>query len=401
MRIPRRLLRLTAAMLFLTALLAPVVLADDWYESKSGYYTVQDGDGQILFMRSVQIQVGDEYISGDNKLYRVTEVDDQARRAVAVYVEDIPQAQWQVAQTAQEGGGKPKVALYCTHTDESYVPSDGSESAKEKGGIVDVAEALTQSLQDNNVDAVLNDASHVPHDAGAYRRSRQTAVELLEEVQPELLLDIHRDGVPADQYEANFTGPEASQVRVVIGKGNQNYEVNKELAITLKQVADEKYPGLIKDIYLGKGSYNQDLMPNAILLEFGTHELEKEAAIESTKYMAEVIGATLGAQPAATPAPEDGEGQGGAAASPAPGNQNSQDGQGPEGAQQGAGKAKASSSAWKTVGIIAAVLVAGGLIYLAVFVGTGRRGGAAGSFFKELTSVGKPNHGDDDKGSPS
>lgn len=394
MTLSKRLAALTLAVVCCMALAAPSALADDWYEAKSGYYTVQDQNGQILFMRSSQIQVGDEYISGDNKLYQITEVDDQARRAVAVFEQDMPvMAGWQVAQTAKQDGGKPKVAIYCTHTDESYVPSDGAESAKEKGGIVDVADALAERLNANNMEAVVNDTSHVPHDAGAYRRSRQTAVEMMEEVRPALLLDIHRDGVPADQYEANFTGKHASQVRLVVGKGNQNYGVNKELALKIKQVADEKYPGLIKDIYLGKGSYNQDLMPDSMLMEFGTHEIDKEAVINSTEYMAEVIGVMMGVEPTATQAPQ--EGQNGAAATPAP----NSNGEGAKGAQQGTGTTKTGSSGWKTAGIIAAILVVGGLIYLAVFVSSGRRKQAAGSFFKEMTSIGKPDHDDDDKGS--
>ena len=62
----------------------------------------------------------------------------------------------------------------------------------------------------------------------------------------------------------------------------------------LKAIADDRYPGLIKDIYIGKGNYNQDLYPRAILLEFGTHEMEKALVIDSTKYMAEVVNTALG-----------------------------------------------------------------------------------------------------------
>ena len=54
-------------------------------------------------------------------------------------------------------------------------------------------------------------------------------------------------------------------------------------------MADKKYPGLIKDIYIGKGNYNQELYPQALLLEFGTHEIEKEKAIGATEYIADVL----------------------------------------------------------------------------------------------------------------
>lgn len=96
-----------------------------------------------------------------------------------------------------------------------------------------------------------------------------------------------------------------TKVRIVIGRGNQNREANEEFALKVKAVADKLYPGLVKDIYLGKGSYNQDLMPRAILLEFGTHESDKERVLESTGFMAQVLGTTLGASGTepSTPAP--------------------------------------------------------------------------------------------------
>ena len=49
------------------------------------------------------------------------------------------------------------------------------------------------------------------------------------------------------------------------------------------------YPGLIKDIYMGKGAYNQDLAPRSVLLEFGTHTLDKELVLKSVTPMSEVI----------------------------------------------------------------------------------------------------------------
>ena len=53
------------------------------------------------------------------------------------------------------------------------------------------------------------------------------------------------------------------------------------------------YPGLIKDIFIGKGNYNQEIMPHAILLEFGTHTISKERALASTELMANVLNKTL------------------------------------------------------------------------------------------------------------
>lgn len=97
-------------------------------------------------------------------------------------------------------------------------------------------------------------------------------------------------------------GENASKVRLLVGRSNQNSEVNRAFAKQLKAVADKKYPGLIKDIFIGKGNYNQDLSPNAILLEFGTHTISKERVFQSTDVMADVVSTTLyGEQTGSTP----------------------------------------------------------------------------------------------------
>jgi len=139
---------------------------------------------------------------------------------------------------------------------------------------------------------VYSEESFLPHDADAYNRSRATAEELLKKG-PDALLDIHRDAIPAEQYETTVGGEDISMVRLFVGRSNQNSAANKAFAQQIKKLADEKYPGLIKDIYIGKGNYNQELYPQALLLEFGTHKIEKDKAIGATKYIANVLDEVL------------------------------------------------------------------------------------------------------------
>ena len=118
--------------------------------------------------------------------------------------------------------------------------------------------------------------------------------EALLKKSPEALFDIHRDGVSAEEYETEVEGEEISKVRLFVGRSNANREANMAFAKKLKKAADAEYPGLVKDIYMGKGNYNQELYPQALLLEFGTHEIEKDKVMESTGYMAKVVDQVLG-----------------------------------------------------------------------------------------------------------
>ena len=202
------------------------------------------------------------------------------------------------------------------------------------------ARSFRDELQKKGIDVILDESTHLPHDASAYRRSRQTAERLLQD-RPDAIIDIHRDGIP-DETEYNYAadGEQASRVRLLVGRSNQNSEVNREFAKQIKAVADEQYPGLIKDIFIGKGNYNQDLSPNAILLEFGTHTISKDRVLNSTDLMANVVSTALyGTQTSA--------------------------------ASQGQGAASANRSSVKGIGWLLLVLIVGVILFALAQTGGG------------------------------
>ncbi|MBQ4264665.1 MAG: stage II sporulation protein P [Clostridia bacterium] len=278
-------------------------------EDDSAIHTAVDENGQPLFAIAGAICEGDEYISADNTLYRIKSISGTSAIAEHIGVEAMPDVSWLDAGIAQpvfaarydavmtantgDSDSKKLIAMYVTHSDESYIPSDGTQSIEGQGGIYDVAREFRNSLQQKGIDVILDESTHLPHDSGAYRRSRRTAERLLQH-RPDAIIDIHRDGIPdASEYAAELDGKSISQVRLLVGRSNQNSEVNRTFAKQIKAVADKKYPGLIKDIFIGKGNYNQDLSPNAILLEFGTHTISKERVLGSTDVMADVVSTTL------------------------------------------------------------------------------------------------------------
>lgn len=286
---------LTALFVAALLMLCPHALAED-----ETVYTMVDASGRTITQRAGQMHVGDEYISGDDVLYRIVSVDDASHTAVAEYLGDAAidplalsafldlRASAEKSAEKNESDGKKLICMYSTHSDESYIPEDGEYSKWENAGIYDVGNALKDELEKRGINVVYSEESFLPHDADAYNRSRSTAEELLKKG-PDALLDIHRDAIPAEQYETTVDGEDISMVRLFVGRSNQNSAANKAFAQQIKKTADEKYPGLIKDIYIGKGNYNQELYPQALLLEFGTHKIEKDKAIGATKYIADVF----------------------------------------------------------------------------------------------------------------
>lgn len=253
-------------------------------------------DGDVLTQIAIEPSIGDEYIAADNVRYEIVDIQGHIALAQVLGTVTLPSTSWRngTADVAVVMTTKTKVGIYCTHSDESYEPSDGYYSTRDRGSIYQVAHALSSSLEERGIDVTVSDQLHHPHDAGAYRRSRQTAVQLLKSVLPDCLIDIHRDGIPdPGSYAVAIDGSQVAKVRLLVGRGNQNAAVNKEFALMIKAIADERYPGLIKDIYMGKGTFNQDLLPHSILLECGTYTLEKEKVLSSMPMMADVLDLAL------------------------------------------------------------------------------------------------------------
>ncbi len=275
--------------LALLTLLIPVAQAE------TTVWTLVDERGTTITHIADEPTVGDSYISGDNLLYEVTSVTGSTATVTEKGPVALPSIDWLDADAALPvSATSRRIALYCTHSDECYEPTDGAYSIRGRGAIYDVADTLAEALENRGITASVAEDQHHPHDAGAYRRSRQTAVRLLQDAAPDCLLDIHRDGIPdPDSYAVTLGGEPASKVRLLVGRGNQNADVNKEFALLIKAVGDRLYPGLIKDIYLGKGTFNQDLSPRSLLLECGTYTLPKERVLASMPLMADVISRAL------------------------------------------------------------------------------------------------------------
>jgi len=265
-------------------------------------YTLYSTDGERLTSRGGRMYVDDEYVAGDNRHFRVVEVDDEAYTAYAEYIgqaavsvggPDMCRDIFAGLNEAHAEEGKGLICMYSTHSDESYVEGDGKSSKMEDAGIYDVGGEFKRELEKLGYTVIYSDETFHPHDAGAYSRSASTAEEYVKK-SPEAIFDIHRDGISADEYETEVDGEELSMVRLFVGRSNTNRDANMAFAQEIKAAADEKYPGLVKDIYMGKGNYNQELYPRALLLEFGTHEIDKELVLRSTGYVAEVVDTVIG-----------------------------------------------------------------------------------------------------------
>lgn len=269
-------------------------------------YTIKDAGNNLLSKMSRVVSVGDELITAGGKLYSIDRV--KGRNAIANFKGvDKDFIAWQnyfsnqaVPVANQQGYKSNKVAIYHTHSAESYVPTDGTESKPGNGGIFQVGNAFAEQLKKEGVEVIHDTSSHEPRDKNSYYRSRRTAVQLLKQ-NPVTLIDIHRDGIPdPNYYSKQVNGQNVTQMRLVVGRQNPKMESNKEFAKRVMAAVNKQYPGLIKEIFIANGNYNQDLTPTAMLVEVGTHTNSREAAEKGIALFADSLPDVLGIGKAAT-----------------------------------------------------------------------------------------------------
>lgn len=262
------------------------------------YYTVYNSEtNDVLFLKGDNVYVGDEYISADNKRYVIEAVDGEEKTGKAKFVENVKMPVFNIKKAETDlqsvsAANSKKIGIYHTHNDECYDDADGTDSIYGKGGIHDVGKKFKEAFEKLGIEVYYSENLHLPHDSGAYQRSLPTATTLLENGL-DALFDVHRDATPRKEYITEVDGVTMSKVRMVVGSANQNSAVNKEFALTIKAYADEVYPGLIKDIYIGKGNYNQQLYSKAMLFEFGTNTIEKSLVLKSCEPLAKTLDVVL------------------------------------------------------------------------------------------------------------
>jgi stage II sporulation protein P len=268
------------------------------------HFTIYSEQGQMLLQTGWMVTVDDEYVDEGNRHWRVVSVEGDRATAVQIGMFSL-EIDHQHATAEMRGAAArswllpavaapqtASIAVYHTHGDESYVPGDGTDS-KPRGGIMDVGAQLVQTMQAQGATVQHNRSRHAPHDSGAYRRSRRTAASLIRQGSG-TLLDVHRDAAPRAAYETEVDGQPASRVMLVVGRANPQMQTTLNFARSFKRTLDEQHPNLMRGIFFGRGSYNQDLSPRAMLLEIGSHRTPKEHALRTATIVGRAMPAVLG-----------------------------------------------------------------------------------------------------------
>lgn len=211
-------------------------------------------------------------------------------------------ARWRAYQEElAESVGKVRVAVYSTHSSESYTSYSGEAKVYgQLGGVYRASNALVDELAAAGIGGVVDDTIHDwPDWNKSYANSLTTAENLLA-MYPNLqvLIDMHRDaGVSRANSIVTVNGKSAAKIMLVCGSNKRynhpNWQENKEFMNKIAEKTDEMYPGLLRRVSVQSGRYNQHIFNRAILVEMGTTENTIEEVEYSARLLANVLAVVL------------------------------------------------------------------------------------------------------------
>lgn len=177
--------------------------------------------------------------------------------------------------------------VYQSHSTESFLPE-----LKDKGttnpnlaydsskNITLVGQKLAESLQSKGVETLHSKANYPKmirnfKNSYSYKYSNRTLQEVTAtNSELQYYFDIHRDSSVRKKTTVTINGTDYAQVYFVIGTAHPSWKKNEAFANQIHEILEKNNPGLSKGIYAkteeeGNGIYNQNISPNAILIEIG------------------------------------------------------------------------------------------------------------------------------------
>lgn len=206
-------------------------------------------------------------------------------------------------------GESPKILIYHTHSQEGYADSQEGDMSTT---VTALGAELARILSEKYGISVMHHSGQydVPDHANAYAAALPAIQQILEENPSiEVVIDLHRDGVPADtHFVTEINGKPTAKIMFFNGlsrttsQGDLAYlpnpyiEDNLAFSLQTQLAAAEYYPDFTRRIYLKGYRYNMHLCPKSMLVEVGAQTNTFEEAKNAMEPLADVLALVLTAE---------------------------------------------------------------------------------------------------------
>ncbi len=208
--------------------------------------------------------------------------------------------------TIKSDNSKPQILVYHTHSQEAFADSVEGEGMT----IVEVGDYLTELLREKGFNVIHCTDSFDVDDNGNLDRSNAyvnalPAVQKILEENPsiEVVLDIHRDGLPDNvgKMVTEINGKQTAKIMFFNGvsRSSATGEIehlynpyrsnNLALSFQAKLKAMEYYPDFTRKNYIDAYQYNQHVIDKAMLIEVGAQNNDFIEAKNAMEPLSEIL----------------------------------------------------------------------------------------------------------------
>lgn len=210
----------------------------------------------------------------------------------------------------EEQSDVPQILIYHTHSQEEYADSIPGDDATTVIGVGDYLESILRDIYGYQVIHLRDTFDLIDGEidrSKAYNYALPVVEQVLNENPTiEVVIDLHRDGVPEDKHlVTEINGKPTAQIMYFNGLSrtvnngdldtlpNPYIADNLAFAFQLSYQAAQYYPDLTRCIYLKGYRYNLHVRPRSILLEVGAQTNTVEEAMNAMEPFSVILNKVL------------------------------------------------------------------------------------------------------------
>lgn len=211
-----------------------------------------------------------------------------------------------IEDTNSDNIENPIVYIYNTHQLEEYNKTN-LEEYNIKPNVLMASYILREYLNRNNIKTVVETADITDflnvngwNYSKSYNASRYYLDEAIKKYPNlKLIIDLHRDAIEYNASTVTINDKKYAKVLFVVGLDYENYQPNLDLANSLNNLINSKYPGLSRGVLKKSGKnvngiYNQDLKNNIVLIECGGYQNNIDEVMNTMIALSDIIKIYLG-----------------------------------------------------------------------------------------------------------
>ena len=216
--------------------------------------------------------------------------------------------------TVTQDTDKPKILIFHTHSQEDFVDS---RAGNEEDSVIGLGNRLANILYTKYKIKSLHDKGKYDvvkgklHRDGSYTRAGENIEKILKaNPQIEVVIDIHRDGVPESVKLVHDVNKNKT-ARIMFVNGvcekmtdgkmqkinnlpNNYISTNMAFSLQMQLAANRMYPGLMRKILIKPYRYSLYMKPKSLLVEVGAQTNTVTEAKNAMEPLAEVLAKVIG-----------------------------------------------------------------------------------------------------------